>query len=116
MMFPSQRSGERALQAVEIVSARRGGDDEGLRPYTFTFCLERVQAGPYKVHASSPLKCMPRHRLHVARAVSAVQRMHLTFWIGSSRSCSVLQIRFPVCSLQNCWMTVGLRVGDYASV
>lgn len=56
LLFPSQRSGERALQAVEVVSARRGGEDEGLRPYTFTFCLERVEAGPFKVRGLLMLK------------------------------------------------------------
>ena len=57
LIFPKQRSGERALQAVQVVSARRrpaapgATDDGGLRPYTFTFCMERVQSGPYKVRA-----------------------------------------------------------------
>lgn len=51
MAFPRQRAGERALQAVEVQSLRRAGDAAGggLRPYTFTFCLEHVDRGPYKV-------------------------------------------------------------------
>ena len=59
LVFPKQRSGERALQAVQVVSARRrgaavpGSSDSSWRPYTFTFCMERVQSGPYKV-CSSP--------------------------------------------------------------
>lgn len=54
MTFPLQRTGERALQAVEVVAARRQGDASGggLRPYTFTFCLERVDKGPYKVNVT----------------------------------------------------------------
>ena len=60
LVFPKQRSGERALQAVTVTSARRrasmpGGEDGGLRPYTFTFCMERVQSGPYKVRGLAPL-------------------------------------------------------------
>ena len=60
LVFPSQRTGERALQAVQVVGARKraavpGGSDGGLRPYTFTFCLERVQSGPYKVPSTCSL-------------------------------------------------------------
>lgn len=52
MTFPRQRAGERALQSVRVMARRRAGDPagaDGLRPYTFTFCLERVDIGPYKV-------------------------------------------------------------------
>ncbi len=62
LVFPKQRSGERALQAVQVVSARRraatvaaSGGEDGLRPYTFTFCMERVQSGPYKARELPPL-------------------------------------------------------------
>jgi hypothetical protein len=95
MKFPRTRSGEHAVQAVTVFARRPPGDGApgaagggaagaaagaaaaaeapagaqplggpGLRAYTFTFCLERVLAGPYK----------------------------------------------------DCWMTVGLRCGDYANV
>ena len=55
MTFPRQRAGERALQAVEVLAARRPGDaaGSGVRPYKFTFCLERVEQGPYKVRPDS---------------------------------------------------------------
>ena len=74
LVFPNQRSGERALQAVQVVSARRraaaaavaGGGEDGLRPYTFTFCLERVQSGPYK--ARGPPTADPLCRRSVAAA------------------------------------------------
>ncbi len=60
LVFPKQRSGERALQAVQVTSTRRraaaaGGGEDGLRPYTFTFCMERVQSGPYKARDLPPL-------------------------------------------------------------
>ncbi len=94
MKFPRTRSGEHAVQAVTVFARRPPGETAagaaggsaagaaagaaaagapageqppggpGLRAYTFTFCLERVLAGPYK----------------------------------------------------DCWMTVGLRCGDYANV
>lgn len=61
MTFPQQREGQRALQAVEITAQRRSGDPQlagttdtagsHLRKYTFTFCLERVSKGPFKVTA-----------------------------------------------------------------
>lgn len=74
MTFPQQREGQRALQAVEVTALRRPGDPlltptsrasgSKMRQYTFTFCLERINSGPFK----------------------------------------------------DCWMTVGCRVGDYATV
>ena len=74
LVFPKQRSGERALQAVTVTSARRraaavsGGEDGGLRPYTFTFCMERVQSGPYKVRGLTRSLVVARHKalLHAA--------------------------------------------------
>ena len=60
--FPQQREGQRALQAVVVTARRRPGDpllDGGgggrgdLRQYVFTFCLERVSRGPYKVRRGS---------------------------------------------------------------
>ncbi|PSC73270.1 hypothetical protein C2E20_3539 [Micractinium conductrix] len=59
LVFPSQRHTNKAVAAVEVVPA--GG---GQHAQAYTFCLERVTAGPYK----------------------------------------------------NCWLTVGVRQGDYAGV
>lgn len=57
-MFPSLRHNNRAVQAVEVV-ANRGSDaaaskpatsySASLRSHAFTFCLEKIQAGPYEV-------------------------------------------------------------------
>lgn len=44
LRFPSRRMGNKAVQAVRVTSS---GD--GPRSFTFTFCLERVEVGPYKV-------------------------------------------------------------------
>ncbi|EIE23611.1 hypothetical protein COCSUDRAFT_41799 [Coccomyxa subellipsoidea C-169] len=61
VVFPSSRSGNKAVQAIEVMATQKKGE-EILRPYVFTFCLERVDVGPYK----------------------------------------------------GCWMTVGLRCGNYS--
>eukprot|EP00877_Chromochloris_zofingiensis_P000634 jgi/Chrzof1/10571/Cz05g03260.t1 len=71
LVFPSLRHNNRAVQAVEVV-ANRGSDaaaskpatsySASLRSHAFTFCLEKIQAGPY----------------------------------------------------EGCWLTVGVRVGNYA--
>ena len=56
LLFPSQRKENRAVQVVEV----RAPSSDRQRPYTFTFCLERVDVGPYKVAASfagSPFMC-----------------------------------------------------------
>lgn len=50
MLFPSKRKENRAVQVVEVQAPSRGGEPPR-RPYTFTFCLERVDVGPYKVIA-----------------------------------------------------------------
>ena len=47
-MFPSARMGNKAIQVVQV-EARTGGASGQLRPFTFTFCLERIDVGPYKV-------------------------------------------------------------------
>lgn len=49
VVFPSSRSGNKAVQAVEVTAVQKK-DEAKLRPYVFTFCLERVDVGPYKVH------------------------------------------------------------------
>lgn len=59
VVFPSQRMGNKALQAIQVK-----GNASRTQPFTFTFCLERIETGPYK----------------------------------------------------GCWLIVGLREGDYASV
>ncbi len=48
VVFPSSRSGNKAVQAIEVMATQKKGE-EILRPYVFTFCLERVDVGPYKV-------------------------------------------------------------------
>ncbi|KAK9905556.1 hypothetical protein WJX75_002084 [Coccomyxa subellipsoidea] len=62
VVFPSSRSGNKAVQAVEVIAMQHKGEGR-LRPFVFTFCLERVDVGPYK----------------------------------------------------GCWMTVGLRCGNYST-
>jgi hypothetical protein len=53
MRFPSQRSGNRAVQAVEIMAPSKQ-DPTAARAYTYTFCLERIDVGPYKVGVQPP--------------------------------------------------------------
>ncbi|KAG2438850.1 hypothetical protein HXX76_005390 [Chlamydomonas incerta] len=52
LVFPSSRHDNKAVQAVEVVAKPRRGpsavSDSALRPYTYTFCLERVESGPCK--------------------------------------------------------------------
>lgn len=62
LVFPSSRHRNKAVAAVEVVPALAAA--AGQHPQMFTFCLEKVEAGP----------------------------------------------------LSNCWLTVGVRVGDYANV
>ena len=50
LIFPSERLGNKAIQVVQVV-ARSGASSRQLRPFTFTFCLERIDVGPYKVLA-----------------------------------------------------------------
>lgn len=64
MVFPSTRTGERAVQTVEVMAQPSASQAASKRAHTFTFCLEHITQGPYK----------------------------------------------------GCWMTVGLRLGDYANV
>jgi len=44
VIFPSQRMSNKAMQAVKV----EGGLTRS-QPYTFSFCMERVDVGPYKV-------------------------------------------------------------------
>jgi len=44
VIFPSQRMSNKAMQAIKV----EGGANRS-QPYTFTFCMERVDLGPYKV-------------------------------------------------------------------
>lgn len=66
MKFPSKRHSNSAVQAVRLFNRPRHAHDDcsSLREYTFTFCLQRIDTGPYK----------------------------------------------------GCWMTVGVRCGDYANI
>jgi len=43
VIFPSQRMSNKAMQAIKV----EGGANRS-QPYTFTFCMERVDLGPYK--------------------------------------------------------------------
>ena len=53
LLFPSRRKENRAVQVVEVQAQSRKGAN-AIRPYTFTFCLERIDVGPYKVCTSRP--------------------------------------------------------------
>ena len=44
MIFPSSRMAHKAVQAVHVQQ-----QDNQLIPLAFTFCLERIDTGPYKV-------------------------------------------------------------------
>lgn len=54
------------MQTVEVMTQPTPGTDMQKRPYTYTFCLEHVTQGPYKV-------CKPgTDLLHDAKGVSSV--------------------------------------------
>ena len=55
MVFPSTRVGTKAVQAVEVTSQPSAGITNAKRSHTFTFCLEHVTQGPYKVHGTLSL-------------------------------------------------------------
>ena len=59
LLFPSQRKENRAVQVVEV----RAPSHHRQQPYTFTFCLERIDTGPYKV-AADPAKPLTQHMRH----------------------------------------------------
>ena len=48
LVFPSTRTGSKAVQSVQVVS-QTAGSNAAQRSHTFTFCLEHVTEGPYKV-------------------------------------------------------------------
>ena len=48
LVFPSARHGNKAVQAVRV-EARPSEAGAQPQQFTFTFCLERIDAGPYKV-------------------------------------------------------------------
>lgn len=54
MVFPSTRACTRAVQAVEVTPQRSAGSSTAKRSHTFTFCLEHVTQGPFKVNAVVP--------------------------------------------------------------
>lgn len=58
LLFPSRRKENRAVQVVEVQAQSRKGAN-AMRPYTFTFCLERIDVGPYKVCTSRPSPSVP---------------------------------------------------------
>ena len=49
VVFPSSRIGTRAVQAVEVLAQPSAGHAASKRAHTFTFCLEHITQGPYKV-------------------------------------------------------------------
>ena len=102
MVFPSTRVGTKAVQAVEVTSQPSAGITNAKRSHTFTFCLEHVTQGPYKVLV---LACPDVHS-----DVHCIWVMLCIFVC----ICSILLM--VVYLMQGCWMTVGLRVGDYANV
>ena len=57
LIFPSKRGENRAVQVVQVRAASRQ-QPPVVRAYTFSFCLERVDVGPYKVIAC--LACFSR--------------------------------------------------------
>lgn len=89
MVFPSTRTGERAVQTVEVMAQPSASQAASKRAHTFTFCLEHITQGPYKV--ASWLQAYYAHA-------------HSSFTYMSKAV------------VQGCWMTVGLRLGDYANV
>ena len=54
MVFPSSRTGERAVQTVEVMAQPSASDAASKRAHTFTFCLEHITQGPYKVCSCLP--------------------------------------------------------------
>ena len=80
MLFPSSRMTHKAVQAVHVQR-----QDSNPVPLAFTFCLERIDTGPYKVHYVHPCGSCPKHGAQPQIAL-----------------------------LQGCWLTVGVRVGNYA--
>ena len=49
MVFPSTRTGERAVQTVEVMAQPSASHAMTKTAHTFTFCLEHITQGPYKV-------------------------------------------------------------------
>lgn len=49
MVFPGTRTGERAVQTVEVMAQPSANQAASKRAHTFTFCLEHITQGPYKV-------------------------------------------------------------------
>ena len=73
LVFPSTRTDSRAVQAVRVHKASQ--------PQSFTFCLQRVDVGPYKVRACEPagmthdvlvLFCMHGDNGSIHRAVGSL--------------------------------------------
>ena len=77
LTFTSSRRDDRAVQAVQVA--------KGAREQTFTFCLQRIERGPYKACTCGCQPCRGRAQQSDS-------------W----------------CPAQACWLTVGLRVGNYA--
>lgn len=102
LVFPSTRVGTKAVQAIEVTSQPSAGITNAKRSHTFTFCLEHVTQGPYKVHGTA---CPDAHS--DSRCIWFILRISVCI-------CSILLM--VVYLMQGCWMTVGLRVGDYANV
>jgi hypothetical protein len=65
MVFPSTRVGTKAVQAVQVTSQPSAGMTTAKRSHTFTFCLEHVTQGPYKVHGI--IACPDAHLWFVLR-------------------------------------------------
>lgn len=102
MVFPSTRVGTKAVQAVQVTSQPSAGMSNAKRSHTFTFCLEHVTQGPYKVGGTA--------------CPDAQSDAHCVCFMLRNCICICSILLIVVCLMQGCWMTVGLRVGDYANV
>ena len=109
------------MQAVEV----RAPSSNRQHPYTFTFCLERIDVGPYKVTPLCRIShCMPlQHdpKWRFAPAYRAILSEAVDFWRDTDAPSAAAMLTFAalqdheaVFTMQGCWMTVGLRMGDYS--
>ena len=159
LVFPSRRHENKAVMAVTVTAGRGqqqqaaaaqhgqpgGGSQQDSRQYTFTFCLERVERGPYKVRIGeegwfgqgpkpgiafpsmrAPHPCwLPRLPGAIRPAARLYQgsRGKQASWHKALGALPPPPLHLPPkgcahwrCVTQGCWLTVGVRDGDYASV
>lgn len=118
MVFPSTRACTRAVQAIEVTPQRSTDSSAAKRSHTFTFCLEHVTQGPYKVNEIG--YCLLCQMLNFMVIAMSKSLSTLSANLSSPRmpNMTALPAFDPYQHLlfQGCWMTVGLRIGDYANV